>query len=230
MKIGVFGDSFAESTSDEIWWRYLHTLHGHEVRCFGEGGSSLVWSAKKILENYRDFEFVIWCVTSSQRITVWHRADYREIAVHVTGSNISHPNPEMQQKIEATRQYLIHAWDAPDNEFISECIIEKVKNTVSNMLLIPCFGPPLYLDCPDPKFNLFTLSEMEARYYFPNTSLVQIYQAYDDLRQGHLTQSSNIKLAEIVNGSLRPGILCAEYEVFPAPIEPLGSVFSRRKH
>ena len=44
MKIGVFGDSFADSkTPKDIWWKYLANDYQHNVECFGEFGSGLVF-------------------------------------------------------------------------------------------------------------------------------------------------------------------------------------------
>ena len=59
MKIGVFGDSFADKNAEKIWWQFLQN-YGHEVTCFGESGSSIVWSAKQIINAKNDFNFIIW--------------------------------------------------------------------------------------------------------------------------------------------------------------------------
>lgn len=229
MKIGVFGDSFADkNVPDVIWWRYLQTLHGHEVESFGEGGSSIVFSAKKILEKHKDYEFVIWCVTSADRATVWHRANYKEISVHVTGRHhVMHSDPEMQLKIDATQQYLLHAWDGPDNEFQSRCVIEHVKSLVPNMLLIPCFAGPLF-NADNVGFNLFELCQRETDFYFNNQELGDIYDRYLDSRPGHFTDSTHRVLADLISHSLISGTFSADYEDFPAPTEPFDGIFRKK--
>lgn len=228
MKIGVFGDSFADSKGKPIWWRYLASLHDHDVTSFGEDGSSLIFSAKKILENHQDYEFVIWCVTSSNRITVWHRANYTEISVHVTGRHHqTHPDPEIQHKIDVTEQYLLHAWDGVDEEFASRCIIEYVRTRVKNLLIIPCFPAPIF-DGPDSAgFNLFTLCQRETDFYFPNIPLGDLYDLYSDNRSGHFTDQTQRKLAELISASLAPGIFSASYGDFPAPVEPRDQIFRK---
>ena len=66
MKIGVFGDSFAEKNAKKIWWQFLQN-YGHEVTCFGEGGSSIVWSAKQIIDAKNDFDFMWSYIIYSER-------------------------------------------------------------------------------------------------------------------------------------------------------------------
>jgi len=161
------------------------------------------------------------------RTTVWHRADYKEILVHVTGRHhMVHDHPEIQRKINATEQYLLEAWDAPDGEFVSTCVIEHVRTQVKNMLLIPCFGPPMN-HITDLKFNLFDLCQQETDFYFHGTPLGDIYDKYSDLRTGHFTQSTQKKLAELISKSLTPGIFTANYQDFPSPTESLDQIFRK---
>lgn len=231
MKIGVFGDSYADRNVSPIWWRYLQSMHGHEVECFGEGGSSIIFSAKKILEKYQDYEFIIWCVTSSNRVTVWHRANYQEISVHVTGRyHVKHPDPEIQQKINATEQYLLYAWDGVDSEFQSRCVIEHVGKLVPNMLIIPCFPGPIYENPDAIGFNLFELCQRETNFYFGDVDLGELYDRYADLRPGHFTDSTHRTLADMIAKSLTPGIFSARYEDFPEPGEPIDQIFRKMKN
>ena len=63
MKIGVFGDSYADKTQDEllIWWGILKQTTGHDVECFGESASSIMFSAKKMnpIDIAKLIEFII---------------------------------------------------------------------------------------------------------------------------------------------------------------------------
>lgn len=231
MKIGVFGDSFAEQRAKtDSWWAVLGGKFGHEVTCFGESGSSLSFSAAKILDNFSNYDFIIWCVTSSNRITVWHRADYTDIAVHITGRHhIQHSNPLIQQKIDITEKYLLHAWDSVDNEFIGRCIIDYVRRNVSNLLLVPCFGTPIYDNTEDSKFDLHTLCDKETKHYFPNKNLPEIYDEFRECRICHFTKSTNLILADKLARSLSPGIFIADYAEFPKPTQPLHEIFQPLK-
>lgn len=229
MKIGVFGDSFATKNYKSIWWEYLSD-YGHTIKSFGESGSSIIFSAKKILENHQDYDFIIWCVTSPNRITVWHRADYTEISVHVTGRrHVNHKNPIIQHKIDVTKQYLLHAHDGPDGDFAGRCVIEYVRNMVSNILIIPCFGAPIYND-DDSEFTLYGLCKKETQYYFPHQEISEIYDKFIDIRSGHFTESTHQVLAEKISVSLRPGIFTCGYEEFPVPTTPIDQAFEKIKN
>ena len=48
MKIGVFGDSFADAKLTDCWFNLLASDHGHTVKSFGLGGTSIMYSAKLV--------------------------------------------------------------------------------------------------------------------------------------------------------------------------------------
>ena len=208
MKIGVFGDSFADKNAGKIWWQFLQN-YGHEVTCFGESGSSIVWSAKQILNAKNDFDFIIWCVTSPNRITVWQRANFTEKYVHVQGTDQKfHSDPEIQKKIDATEKFIQIAMDEPDREFVAKCVVEHVKTQVPDMLLIPCFAMPLFDSVENAGFNLFELFEKETK-CFPHSKF--------EVREGHLRESTHAVLAEEISKSLHAGIFSTDYVRFLTP-------------
>ena len=228
MKIGVFGDSWADRYAEKIWWKFL-PQYGHSVDCFGESGSSIVWSAKQILNAKNDFDFIIWCVTSSNRITVWHRANFTEKYVHVLGTGGKfHSDPEIQQKIDATEKFIQIAMDEPDREFVGKCIIEHVKTQVPNMLLIPCFPVPIYDSVENAGFNLFELYLRETKHFFPTKELHDVATSYNDAREGHFCESTHVVLAEEISKSLRPGIFVSDYNKFSKPNATFDQIFKRK--
>lgn len=228
MKIGVFGDSYAERRASNTWWGYLSN-YGHEVTCFGEGGSSIVWSAKQILDRAQNFDFIIWCVTSSNRITVWHRNNFTETYVHVLGTGGRfRDDPELQQKIEVTEKYIQLAQDEVDREFTAQCVVERVKQLVPNLLMVPCFARPVYDSVDSAGFNLFELYQKETSFYFPNRDLHDINQKFNDLRLGHFCESTHLTLAEQISKSLTPGIFSCDYSLFSDPTTPFDEIFKPR--
>lgn len=230
MKIGVFGDSFADSqTNKDIWWKYLHSYYGHDVECFGECGAGLVFSARQIIELSKNYDLIIWCVTSSNRLTVWHRANFKEIAVHVTGRHHkTYPNKEIQEKINIAEQYLNQVFDWPDGEFVGQCIVEFVKSKVSNLLIIPSFSTPIYQDVSTAGFNLFDLCCKETATYFPDgRGIAEIQDQYRDLRAGHFTSQTHQQLAELISKSLTPGLFTTDYKNFSNPTELFENIFNK---
>ena len=228
MKIGVFGDSYADKAAKKIWWQFLQH-YGHQVTCFGEAGSSIVWSAKQILTAKNDFDFIIWCVTGSNRITVWHRANFTEKCVHVLGTGGKlNSDPEIQQKIDATEKFIQIAMDEPDREFVGKCIIEHVKTQVPNMLLIPCFPVPIYDSVENAGFNLFELYLRETKHFFPTKELHDVATSYNDTRAGHFCESTHVTLAEQISKSLRPGIFVSDYNKYSNPNATFDQIFKRK--
>lgn len=74
MKIGVFGDSFAEIESkkhtsiiDESWITILKN-EGYNVTCFGKAGSSIWYSYEKFLYNHGHFDVNIFVYSHHNRI------------------------------------------------------------------------------------------------------------------------------------------------------------------
>jgi hypothetical protein len=227
MKIGVFGDSFADSnTSKSIWWKYLAEQYQHDVECFGESGSSLVFSATKLLNSYQNYDLVIWCATSSNRLTIWHRANFKEIPVHVTGRHHkTYSDPEIQEKINIAEQYINHVFDWPEGEFVGHCVVNTVQSIIPNLLIIPSFTTPIYYK-KDAGFNLYDLCSRETKTYFPNgKEIADIMDEYHDTRAGHFTAETHQTLAKLVSQSLRPGIFSTKYENFSPPVESFENIF-----
>jgi hypothetical protein len=222
MKIGVFGDSFAEKNAKEIWWRYISDF-GHQVTSFGEGGSSLDFSAGELWTHNVNFDFCIWCVTSSNRVSFYHNNE----SIHITGAFDSPGNNvELMTLQLLAHQYLTQIYQPHGHEALNCLAVHGAVEKFDNLLIIPCFDTPVYF-MTEPKFNLYQLSTFEAQNYFPGKDLYDIYQDYYDLRQGHFTMTTHRTLAEKINQAINYNckIFCAEYSDFFAPSAPLSTVF-----
>ena len=233
MKIGIFGDSFVDGSygdkNSTAWWEYLEKEYGHNVDCFGEGGSSISYSAQLILEHYKNYDFIIWAVSNPPRITVRHRKNFKDVSLHITGRhaipNISRFDLELQEKIKISEEYLVKVYDAHDGNFSSKCIIDYLKNTVPNLMLIPCFIDP-WQDTIN--FNLFDLCQKETNFYFPGVELADLYDQYNDFRKGHLSRSTHKTLSKLIANNLTPGIFRADYTEFENPVELKSEIFIKK--
>ena len=232
MKIGIFGDSFVDKNftkpDSPAWWELLEKKYGHDIECFGESGSSIVYSAQLILEKYQNYDFIIWAVSNPPRITVRHRKNVKDIpvSVHITGRHaISYSDPDIQEKIKVAEDYLLKVYDWDDGNFISNCVIKYVEKTVPHLLMIPCFIDP-WLGTID--FNLFDLCQKETDFYFPNVGLADIYDKYTDNRVGHLSNSTHVILSALIANNLKPGTFRANYSDFKKPLEPFLEIFSKK--
>lgn len=76
MKIGVFGDSFADRspynpespfTEDESWMNCIESA-GHKITTYGKTGTSTFWSFRQFLAHHEQFDHIIFCYSSLHRI------------------------------------------------------------------------------------------------------------------------------------------------------------------
>jgi hypothetical protein len=109
----------------------------------------------------------------------------------------------------ACRQYLQYVFDPEIENLIGKSLSHYFLNTIPNLMIIPCFFPPL-----DSAFNLYELCTKELKTFFPKKEVNEIYKSYADLRMCHLTEKNNEILAELINSNLKSGIFVTEYSNF----------------
>jgi hypothetical protein len=223
MNIGVFGDSFADKTwHTDIWWQLLKTKYGHQVECFGECGSSVLFSAQKINELAKNYDLVIWALTTSGRFSLQDK----DKTLHITHSQNIPQSSDLyvQKQIDACRDYLAYIFDWEQENFVANAIVSYLQQKFSNIMIVPCFPAPLSLP-----FNLYQLCENEAQEYFFNKSIPDIYLDYQDLRPGHITVDNQYILAKLINENLQPGIFQTDYSNFVKSSQPIEKCFSKLK-
>ena len=210
MKIGIFGDSFAEKNHTKIWWRYLESNHGHSVESFGESGSSLSFSMEMI-ENYSHrFDKLIWCFTSVNRISFW----YKDRVYHNTGSKPQlSGDAVLDQRLEFVNDFIVLAFDWAGQERFGKALAEHSLRKYENMMIIPCFSTPIYF-MEQHKFNLFDLCNLEIKHLFPGKDPAKIHCSDLDARHGHLTDTNQKILADLINQNLDLKIFDTSYENF----------------
>lgn len=223
MKIGVFGDSFADKTwHTDIWWRQLGTVHNHQVECFGECGASILFSAQQINKSAKNYDLVIWALTTPGRFSLQDKIK----TVHVKNSQDAHSALDLhvQKQINICQDYLAYVFDWEQENFVGESIALHLQEKYKNIMILPCFPVPL-----STAFNLYQLSEQEAQGYFPGKSIPDIYTEYQDLRPGHITLDNQCILAKLINENLQAGIFQTSYSNFVKPSQSIDQCFSKLK-
>jgi hypothetical protein len=215
MKIGVFGDSFANKFSNKTAWWQLLKQYGHDVDSYAIAGSSINFSAKLIHQTHTNFDFIIWCMTTPGRFSI-------EIPGH---DEIFHTNRVLthtgvkrsdgasnyidSQIIDACQLYLKYVFDPNFENLIGKALANYLLNIIPNLMIIPCFTPPL-----ETNFNLWELCTKELQQAFPNMEIHKIYESWQDIRVCHLTTKNNQILAEIIASNLKPEIFSTDYSNF----------------
>ena len=219
MKIGVFGDSFADKNCHDIWWKYLED-YGHTVTCFGEAGSSILFSAKLILEHANNFDLCIWAITNPPRFSL---KDDKGNNFHFTGTEhkkVLKSDVELIEKIKSADMYFKNLFDWEEADLVGTSLYHYLS-TKTNLLALPCFYSPLRVN-----FNLYEVCEREAQYFFPNKDIVGIYKNYADTRDGHLCPNNQKILSRLINENLKPGIFEARYDDFEPPSVNINDAFT----
>lgn len=219
MNIGVFGDSYAEKNSNEsIWFNVLKNKHGHQVESFGESGSSINFSAELIDRLADNYELVIWCLTTPGRFSF--KVDNIQHHVTTAWDRYRGTNLEISKKHQVCIDYLKYIFEWDEENFVGRSVVSYITAQHNNVMIIPCFPPPLRA-----KFNLYTLCEQEAQYYFPGKTIPEIYQNYQDLRPGHISDNNQEILAQLINDNLVPGVFQTDYNKFVKPSLPFEKAF-----
>lgn len=225
MKIGVFGDSFAEKNyagTGLIWYDILQKDHGHQVECFGESGSSILFSAELIHKTAQLYDLVIWCLTTPGRFSLPNMINGRRVHVTTSQDQCVAKDLEIAKKHSVCVDYLKYVFEWETENLIGRALASYLQTTHGNVMILPCFPPPL-----SSQFNLYTLCENEAQHYFPGQSIPKIYQEYQDVRPGHITQENQAILAGLINQNLVPGIFQTSYDNFVAPVKPFDQAFKK---
>jgi hypothetical protein len=216
LKIGVFGDSFADQTQtprSTAWWRYLRDKYGHDVTCHGEPGSSIAFSALLLLEKHKAYDVNIWCLTSPNRFSVkMLSGEYFHSAKFVSheGQDLTSQVPdELRDMMLACKSYYKYLSDWDTDNLIGRSIAHYVQQQISNLIVVPCFGPPLRSD-----FSLYKVSVLEMDCIAPGQTPNRVFHMYHDMRSCHLTNANNEILADMLHADMSPRVFTASYKDF----------------
>jgi len=222
----VFGDSYAEKgyageLEPVIWYSLLEKEYGHTVDCFGESGSSILFSAKSIKQCARDYDLVIWCVTVPGRFSFLQQSKDHGYHIGTSMDKCDSTDPDLIKKHKVCVDYLKYAFDWEAEILVGESVVSYLQSQFSNIMIIPCFFPPLHHE-----FNLYELTQQETNHYFPEKTVQEVYKKYQDLRPGHITTENQKILAKLINDNLIPGVFQTTYDNFIKPTASFEQVFT----
>ena len=84
MKIAIYGNSFAEgpwspeAVVPPAWFDQLAKLFNADVKTFGKGGTPMVYSYQKFLENHQDYDLNVFLVTHWQNYNKLTSVTYKD--------------------------------------------------------------------------------------------------------------------------------------------------------
>jgi hypothetical protein len=216
MRIGVFGDSFADRnpynpespfTEDESWLTCMENAD-HEVITYGKTGTSTWYSFQQFLAHHDQFDHIIFCYSSMHRIH--HLPDgLEDLSFLTTPDQLyelrKNKNLSQQQEIEMVRilTSYIPSVDPTFDIFVKQHIFDEINNVCRNknikLVNLLTFDDrkdknytiDLALRAGDCLYNLFEISRREL----PSMDRV-------DNRWCHLSKELNLILSVILSKSL----------------------------
>jgi len=207
MKIAIFGDSYAASTGLTSWGSLLSTMNRCQVENFARRGTSLFYSYLKFIENYKNFDIIVFLVTAPGRL--YHEEAIPNLSSVEYRLKTCEPYQHKEQELfKAAIQYYLHLQDSKFDNFVHIALIEKiVKLSIENdkkLIMLPSLGESKNIEIMKYSGLEFFLDyvNVEERKHFgiPDNRMY-----LERLRlQNHITDENNLVFAKlltrIING------------------------------
>jgi hypothetical protein len=210
MKIGVFGDSFANHrrNSSPTWVDILSETYS--VDNYAEPGSSLFFSVDNFKRRHERYDKIIFCITGPERLMLPERSKikYKNLNCNIKFNTaewlLNSSDASKKDKIiaKAVYDYYIHVQNNEYDRYVHKLMIDNIKRTRPDGIFIDGIG------------DLNQVCHKENDHY----NKIDNIEKYTDLRNCHLTETNNRILAEEMKKALETGIYT--FDVTPFNLEP----------
>lgn len=148
MRIGVYGDSFAETypgSKHLAWFNQLPKfIPGAKVKSYGKGGSSVFYSYNLLLQTHLNFDYIIFLVTDPNRYTKPIVIDGDPMFPHSIAEveyllRNKPVTPSQRKLLESLKSYFIEIMDEDYNQQMAELMLMHIESINPNVLFFPCF-------------------------------------------------------------------------------------------
>jgi hypothetical protein len=240
MKIGIFGDSFADcswypwaETDTNIgpgWPELLAT--NYNLVNYAHGGSSLFYSYQLFLKHHSQFDKVIFVTTACERFytnlvetkTIFHvvpGTDFKKRS-QVEKDRGHHINAKI---VEAAGDYVLYVLDSKKERLFSDLMIDNITCIRPDTIIIPALHAK-----ESSTVTVGEISKLENTFYNMTDQLFKLHNL-TDLRKCHLTDENNTmvyeKIKDILTGKSNHFNLTNED--FRIPLKPLQSYWGISK-
>lgn len=196
MKIGIFGDSFANfrriKNSSLDWVQILGTKYS--ITNYGEKASSFYFSADNFLKHHKNFDKVIFCITGCGRLYLPEHSAYTQIVPNFGPKSSRHAYPSIgelkseeladQKSIEivnAVKSYYMYIENLSERAYFQQCAVRDLRRIRPDGLFF--------------ENELWDVSFAEDEFYLKGKNR----NDYFDNRHCHLSVENNKRLAELVD-------------------------------
>jgi len=217
MKIGIFGDSFADPFKNNPTKSWIDILaENYDIACFGHRGTSLYFSAKLLEENYSKFDKCVMMVTHPGRIEFPREIEkllLNEIADcpnmfsrHIT----SHGQADLKFKnfkelgksktanaYKAAMDFYTYLHDEEKESYIHNIIVKYLKDKFPNLILLRISSATNLPNMPISDISIMETNKWGAFKFQPGFG-------FNECRNCHLTEANNVilgnKIVDMLQG------------------------------
>jgi hypothetical protein len=114
MKVGIFGDSFADEylRTGRSWIECLREDYNYDVvTSFGYGGTSIEWSYNNFLNKGSNFDFIIFLLTDERRMHFTDFANNKELLFHMSTKKTEKEIVQKLRDNSKIKQWNIDEWN-----------------------------------------------------------------------------------------------------------------------
>jgi hypothetical protein len=222
MKIGIFGDSYAdEDIHNDIakypsWVKLLRSNKHFEINSFGMSGTSLYYSYKQFLNNHKNFDKIIFVVTVPGRIMIPEYIavpENNELLRHINNAKISLEHFKKSTTLEfknaciAAKMYYEYLFDLEKEELYHRLMVEEIKRIRSDVIIVYTASPII---------GEVSLSEISKREITGANLPIKLFFS-NDRRMCHLSKENNIRLANLAERWINGEAVNLKFEDFIVP-------------
>jgi hypothetical protein len=194
-KLAIFGDSYAKKDATDILEKSWHEfIEGYEITNFGVTGSDLYTSYNLFLNNYKEFDHIIFLVTSPHRISltspntiIYPHQNYNSAKIRSKVASGS----ELEQ-YQAVINYYELLTDQNKDKRLHQLMVNDIIRLAPRTILYPCFWDSWYnVDIKD--FPLYSVTQFEDQFWGMNDEKRNDFylKKLRDSRACHMTESNN---------------------------------------
>lgn len=233
MKIGIFGDSFADDYNlwpehfKEVgpsWIEYIRDQN-IEVDNFSFGGSGLYYSYEKFISNFQKYDKIIFLVAAPGRICLSENGKYEH------WFNLNQVEKELEvcfdynKKVRLNAVYSYFKYIKNDNfdNLIHKMLIDRISKKHNEMLMIPSFDRSGILG----QLPFASISEFEAAFW-NLTDVLPHGQDMFDARKCHMCEENNLMVGEEIFNWVKTGKFNLDPNKFKTPTREFEHYFRKQ--
>lgn len=213
MKIGIYGDSYAEILNNgygQYAWVYRVKECYKDVNIMSKSGTSVYWSYDSLTQTYAEFDKIIFVMTQASRVSI---AEFPEATPWFIQHELKNKNLpfDLKQKYQALLDYYLYiSMDNAVNRkeaLFYELVSQQILQLPVPVMIIPAFAVNYFNG--QRKLGLYNVSQMEQDHWgkkwkkFLKTQHQSIIKdPRVDHRQCHMSNANNAILFDKINSIL----------------------------